>query len=79
MKKKVIIYLIVLLVIPISLSIFFGLTKPKNTEKDIVLYEANSAEKVDINSIDGNLSYIVLFSSLAIMGTLYLYIAKRKE
>lgn len=80
MKKRVIIYLIILLIIPISLTIYFGLTYKKNTNTDLVIYEAENAEKLDISSIgDTKYTYLTIFTAIFLMGGLYIFVAKRKE
>lgn len=80
MKKKIILYLIMLLIIPISLCVFFSINKPHNTNDDIVIYESNNAEKVNVESLsDTKYTYSVIFVSLFLMGGLYLFVARRKE
>lgn len=82
-KSIIIITVFILLVIPLSISIFMGNRKQQVTNQDnLVVMEANNAEKIQIDNINDGTSkvfiYSTVFASLTLMGMLYFFVASKK-
>ncbi len=82
-KSIIIITVFILLVIPLSISIFMGNRKQQVTNQDnLVVMEANNAEKIQIDNINDGTSkvfiYSTVFASLTLMGMIYFFVASKK-
>lgn len=83
-KRIIIICIIILLIIPLSISIYLGSKQSTiATEPDIVIMESNNAEKLDLKSINDSsttmFTYSTIFAALIITGAVYLFVASKKE
>ena len=82
MKKRVLLGIIFLLLIPFIISIYLGYSKQQKSNGDIVIYEINNAEKIDVSKIDNKAAtgtYISIFTLLALTGLIFMYAEKKKS
>lgn len=80
MKNRVIVYIIILLILPLILSVYLGQkSEIKNERKeDIVIYEANNSDKLDINHIDLKSAYTSVFIFVIIGFTIFGFVSNKK-
>ena len=83
MKKRVIIYFIILLIIPLAISIYLGSKNRVKENDNLVIYEADNAEKIDLNKINNQSRstsiYISIFVLLSVTGGLFIYAENKKN